>query len=163
MSRPLTGNELTVENRFWSKVDKSGDCWVWTSTRNYTARGEFYGRFHFNGKQTLAHRVAWQLTNGEIPGGKFICHHCDNPSCVRPSHLFISDAAGNMRDMTMKGRGKPPKLRGSKHPNSVLCELDVLLIRDLVRTQAQKDVAGWFGVCAGTVSMIVSRKTWVHV
>lgn len=89
--------------RFWSHVDRSGNCWTWTASRN----PDGYGRVYMHGKHgQLAHRIAWELTNGEIPDGLFVCHHCDNPSCVRPDHLFIGTCDDNHKDKARKGRSR---------------------------------------------------------
>lgn len=89
--------------RFWSKVDKSGDCWTWTAGRNDLGYGQFsYGGK--GGKNVGAHRYAYMLTHGAIPEGAFVLHNCDNPSCVRPDHLRIGSQVDNMRDRSQRGR-----------------------------------------------------------
>ena len=93
-------------DRFWSKVDQTGTgCWEWQGTR--MAAG--YGKFSYQGKSMYAHRMAWQLSNGSIPEGLYVLHRCDNPSCVRPVHLFLGTQRVNMHDAIEKGRmsGKP--------------------------------------------------------
>jgi hypothetical protein len=89
-----------VENRFWSKVRKTEGCWIWTAYKNY--RG--YGQYSYYGRLTHAHRAAYRIVYGSIPEGCVICHRCDNPSCVRPDHLFAGTQLDNMRDMIKKGR-----------------------------------------------------------
>lgn len=91
-----------IQEYFWSRVDRSGDCWLWTASK--TARG--YGKLRVDGKQAYAHRVAYELTNGAIPDGLVICHHCDNPPCCNPAHLFMGTQGDNMRDRDAKGRLK---------------------------------------------------------
>ena len=86
--------------RFWAKVDKSGDCWLWTASKTK----EGYGYFRFDGAMRKAHRMSWLLTNGEIPEGMLVCHTCDNPSCVNPKHLWLGTNRDNMDDMNAKGR-----------------------------------------------------------
>lgn len=82
--------------RFWEKVDKSGDCWVWTaSTRPSGTR--HYGRIKVSGRDQLAHRVAYELEVGPIPDGLTIDHLCKNTLCVRPSHLEAVTLAENIR------------------------------------------------------------------
>lgn len=88
------------ETRFWNKVDRTGECWVWNGLRD--PKG--YGRFQYgSGKPVLAHRYALSLALGRMPA-LFACHKCDNPSCVRPSHLFEGTQKDNMQDCVRKGR-----------------------------------------------------------
>lgn len=96
----LIRHRRTIEERFWSLVDRSGECWVWVGSRFSNG----YGQFRIGGRSVGAHRVAWELTNGPIPNGLHICHHCDNPPCVRPSHLFAGTHSVNMQDAMNKGR-----------------------------------------------------------
>lgn len=94
--------------RFYDKVDSTGECHIWTAAK--TSRG--YGRLSAHmrkGKVQLAHRFAWELERGPIPPGACVCHSCDNPACVRVSHLFLGSQVDNIADMTRKGRAKPKR------------------------------------------------------
>jgi hypothetical protein len=97
---PPRGDSL----RFWAHVDKTGECWVWTGARN--AAG--YGDFHRGGgmNHVFAHRYSWELVHGSLPEGRLVLHHCDNPPCVNPKHLFDGTHADNTRDMIRKGRDR---------------------------------------------------------
>lgn len=86
--------------RFWAKVRKTDDCWLWTAS----ADGKGYGKMLVDGKLQQAHRLSWLIHTGESPGDWHVCHKCDNPPCVRPDHLFLGTAVDNMRDMHAKGR-----------------------------------------------------------
>ncbi len=88
---------------FWKKVDKDlrNPCWIWLAAKDL----EGYGFFWFKNKQVRSHRFSWEITHGKIPNGLFVCHHCDNPSCVRPDHLFLGTCQDNALDMISKGRG----------------------------------------------------------
>jgi hypothetical protein len=88
-----------VAARFWSKVDKSGDCWLFK-----TVGTDGYAKFWHKGTSTHASRTAYELTYGPIPDGMVVCHHCDNPRCVRPEHLFLGTPKDNTQDMIRKGR-----------------------------------------------------------
>ena len=102
--------------RFWSRVDRSGDCWLWLGNK-YT---NGYGRLCVGGIERSVHRLSWEFANGPIPADLFVCHHCDVPACVRPDHLFLGTARDNAIDMVAKGRhwvqNHPEKLsRGDRH------------------------------------------------
>lgn len=121
----LTPEDFTPEwiDRFWSKVDRSGICWLWTGGKS----GDSYGcvctkALPYPKPQEYSHRIAWMFTNGPIPDGLFVLHECDTPACVRPSHLFLGTQFDNMRDMTTKGR-RPPSA------NLRLSDEDVASIR----------------------------------
>lgn len=89
-----------VHDRFWSKVDKSGDCWLWTGSRSN--RG--YGRFWLNGTLVQATHYAYESEHEPLADGLIVCHSCDEPSCVRPSHLFAGSHQDNVDDKVAKGR-----------------------------------------------------------
>lgn len=103
--------EREDQERFWRKVGfdgplpqhcpRLGACWIWQGA---ILKGCGYGVFFLNGKNRRAHRVAWQLTKGSVDTTLFVCHHCDNPACVRHSHLFLGTNSENMVDCVRKGR-----------------------------------------------------------
>lgn len=93
----------TLEERFWKLVDKSGECWLWTGSKDEGGYGISIGK---NPPERRAHRMAWYLTYGTIEDGLCICHHCDNPPCCRPDHLFKGTHGDNQRDAWAKGRKK---------------------------------------------------------
>jgi hypothetical protein len=110
------------DEKFWSFVDKTEDCWLWIGQRTGN-----YGTLKRSRKTVYAHRYSWELANGAIPPAMFICHHCDNPPCVRPDHLFAGTHAENMADMRSKHRQQ----RGSKAYNAKLTEALATEIRGL--------------------------------
>ena len=100
---PLSRDDV---RRFWRSCSFNYQgCWEWQAT---LARG--YGRFRpaNRGPSLLAHRVAWTLDSGPIAPGVSVLHRCDNPKCVRPTHLRLGVGADNMRDMIEKGRDRGP-------------------------------------------------------
>jgi len=141
-------------NRFWSKVDKKGanDCWPWTAG----TFGGRYGAFQIDGRPVTAHRMAYSLSNGEVPDDKVVCHSCDNPLCCNPAHLFLGTHADNMEDKTEKSRQyRPPT--GEKNQNAVLFDLDRINIKTQYQSGrfSQRQLAEMYGVSLGTINRTV--------
>lgn len=94
--------------RFWAKVDRDGSVIhpdlgpCWPSSSAPTKAG--YARYGLNYALIYAHHISWEIHFGPIPDGLKVLHHCDNPPCVRPDHLFVGTQADNMRDMRAKAR-----------------------------------------------------------
>jgi hypothetical protein len=90
-------------DRFWKKVNKlPGDnsCWLWIAGKDKYG----YGQFKLDGKNVRAHQVSWKIQKGEWPS--YLCHTCDNPSCVNPLHLYIGNNQTNTNDKMLRGRHK---------------------------------------------------------
>jgi hypothetical protein len=109
----MPAHRVPVEKRFWEKVEKRSDgCWEWVAGKNKAG----YGRMIVDGVPQLAHRLSYAMRFGAIPKGLCVCHHCDNPGCVRPEHLFTGTHGDNVRDAQWKGR--MPKNESSKPARS---------------------------------------------
>lgn len=168
--------------RFFASISITEGCWEWQNSR--LAGG--YGQIKVMGKSRLAHRVSYELAHGPIPDGLYVLHHCDNPPCVRPDHLFLGTARDNIRDCLSKRRGPDPQkraliyrhsgddhwtrqhpdriARGSGHGRSKLTEDDVRTIRQLRSEGWTLDrLAVRFGVRLTNIHAIVRRDTWRHV
>jgi len=148
--------------RFWEKVDIRGpdECWDWLAYKNKDG----YGFFWLKGKHPSAHRVAWELTNGEIPEGMNVLHHCDNPSCCNPKCLFLGTHTGNMQDKSRKGRARGQNQKGNINNNAKLNEKQVLEIRILrQRGMIHREIAELYPISRREVGRICQRKRWQHI
>lgn len=154
-----------LDERFWAKVDRRGldDCWLWTG-KTAGVPSHQYGMIHSggkNGRLIQATHVAWFINHGYWTN-KYICHHCDNPSCVNPGHLFEGTASDNSKDAYRKGRTKLPRGRPSR-----LSDKEVREIRSLYRTGhfSQQRIADIFGMSQTMISHIVNYRalyTWKY-
>ena len=148
-------------DRFNAKVAGGAGCWEWQAGRSRRGYGMFrVGRKLKNNLATVgAHRFAWIMAHGDAPEGLCVCHKCDNPGCVRPSHLFLGTHKDNARDCISKGRKNCRS--GSDHWAAKLSEKDVASIRLRCSLgELQKTLAMEYGVSRATVCLIVNRKHW---
>ncbi len=147
--------------RFWAKVDRSGECWLWTA--GVFAFG--YGCFWHRGHMDKAHRVSYELAYGPPPKGDWILHTCDVPACVRPEHLYSGGPAENGRDKRDRNRDHRSRNRGEQNARAKLTANKVRGIRTRyaaggISTEA---LGTEYGVCGALVSMILTGKRWAHV
>jgi Autographiviridae endonuclease len=168
---------------YWKHVViKESGCWEWDGP--VLTKG--YGAVTCTGRVQSAHRVSYRIHVGPIPNGLWVLHHCDNPPCSNPEHLYLGGPKENSRDMALRGRSvkgrsiphptiggdnhylrrHPEKIkRGSQKSTSKLTEDDVIQIRHLYATGTyrQVDLASTYGVTQEVISSVVLRKTWRHV
>jgi len=148
----------TPEQKFWAKVKRGDDCWLWTGAR--TQKG--YGQVTLKGRAGYAHRYSYELHKGPIPEGMCVCHTCDNPPCVNPDHLWLGTYAENMADCVSKGRLHD--VRGESHPRAKLTTGDVLDIRSWAATGISRaEIARCYCVSGSAICNIVNRERWSHV
>ncbi len=176
--RASRGELLTA--RFWAKVNITDGCWEWTGG------GHPYARLKAEGHTRQASHISWELAYGPIPSGVQICHHCDNPHCVRPDHLFLGTQRDNLADASAKGRlrtrdagNRGNGLSGERHPNRIHPERmargehhgRAKMTEEGVIEARRLSAEGWtlarlserYGVLITTLSMIIRRETWQHV
>lgn len=141
------------DHLFWPKVASSGDpdaCWPWTGGVNRDG----YGNAWAGGRCWKAHRIAWTLANGAIPSGLQVLHHCDNPPCCNPAHLFLGTHADNMADMVRKGRDGRRRLD----------EAIVARARELYASGwTFQAIADRYGVSRSGAFYAIKGQTWRHV
>jgi hypothetical protein len=152
-------NDRAPADAFWSLVRViPGNCWEWLGHKQQTGHGCWVKW----GKRDKAYRWAYQFVIGPIPPKLFICHHCDNPSCCNPAHLYAGTHADNMRDM--KDRGRAARLIGETHPMAIFTEPDVRAVRARINAgESHRVIALSFGVSRATISMIACGKNWSHI
>lgn len=145
---------------FWSRVDRSGDCWEWRGYRDRQGYG-MVTRTAISPSPLLVHRYVWMRLHGPIEAGVVIRHRCDNPPCVNPAHLLHGSQADNIKDRQVRGRHRPGRLLGEKHPAHKLTLTQVIEIRALWRWGVPvRSLAGEYGVHPATIDAVVHGRTW---
>ncbi len=183
MEKLIRNHAKTLVQRFWEKVQKTDGCWIWTGA---TTQG--YGVIRAEGPSRAmirAPRLSYEIHVGPIPKGKHILHHCDNPPCTNPEHLFVGTSKDNAEDMVRKGRSTkgrststwvargnvhytrriPCAQVGQKNNGSKLTDKQVQEIRNLYAQGniSQSKLGKMFNVSQTAVGHILRRITWNHL
>lgn len=146
-------DEARMADRFWAKVNKTATCWLWMGN---TSHG--YGQFWGHPNRRVAHRIAWELTNGPIPDGLFVLHNCpdgDNPLCVRPDHLFLGTQKDNMRDMVGKDR--------SARATVTVDQVRAIRARHASGESGVTALALEYGMTRSGMRHLLARRSWKYV
>jgi hypothetical protein len=162
---PLTLHDVTSHfDEFYVVVDRghSTPCWEWQNPRRTQKSAGKYGIRTIAGTKFVASRLSWGLYRGPIPEGQCVLHHCDNPPCVNPDHLFLGTKLENNQDRHRKGRDVFRV--GEKHWAAILDESKVMQIREWHRggwklTQLAKQ----FKISMSLCWRIVNRRCWKHL
>lgn len=146
------------EPAFWARVQKGaeGACWPWSGLQKQGPKNPHpYGALGWRGKVTTAHRVAYEVTYGEVPVGAMVLHRCDNSLCCNPSHLYLGDHAKNMADMVARGRRKG-RGAGQENGRAKLTQEQADVIRKLYAEgqRSQQSIADAYGVSQHAISKI---------
>jgi len=144
-----------LKDRFWPKVRKTRGCWIWIASVD----GYGYGMIGLTGSSMRAHRASWEFEYGKIPSGIYVCHDCDNPPCIRPSHLFLGTPKENIQDSVRKNR----MAHGENYINSKLTNSDVFYIRAAYPKETTKALANIFNISRSQIYNILSRVSWAHI
>jgi hypothetical protein len=147
----------TLAERLARRSERVGDCLVWQGTKG---NADGHGRINDHGVSRWTHRVAWEIAYGPIPTGKFVCHKCDNPPCIEPTHLFLGTAKDNSKDMAQKDRS-----RFGERATSVrlTAELVSLTKKWLSEGVSRKAIAETLGVSYMAIADIDAGRTWRRV
>jgi HNH endonuclease len=150
---------VPLKKRFWAKVNKlpgNNSCWLWTASKDTFG----YGQICVKGEMFSSHRVSFEMSRGKIPDGAQVLHKCDNPSCIRPKHLFLGNDAINSKDRVAKGR----QAKGEKIHTAKLTARRVMQLRSL-RAEGYKytELSEWFGIGVPQVFSICKGRAWKHI
>lgn len=144
--------------RFMKSVDMSGDCWYWLNEPNKNGYGNFHLKLRSNSKRStlLAHRVAFALEFGEVNDKLCVCHTCDNPMCVNPSHLWEGTRDDNAKDKAAKGR-----VAGERNPRAKVTNAQMQCIKERVKSgELVKDLTAEFGYSRCHLYKMLRGEQW---
>ena len=138
---------MSLRDKILKKTVEDGECWIWTGAKH----NKGYGRMRIGGKRgkwVRVHRLMYEEIFGAIPDGLLVCHRCDRPACVNPSHLFLGTPADNMADKILKGRASTKSKRVYAHE-----------IRKKFKSLTM-ELASKYGVTEATIRRVASGKGW---
>lgn len=144
-NQPWNKKEITWE------VNENG-CWICTSHK--TNKG-----YPMLSDNRILSRVIYEKNKGKIPKGMLVCHECDTPSCINPSHLFLGTNIYNMKDKCSKDR----QSKGEKIKTSKLTEREVNEIKYGCHEKSHREIAEAYKVSPTTITNIKNNKSWKHV
>jgi hypothetical protein len=150
-----------IADRFWAKVDKSGDCWLWTGYKQKGTAMFLMASPDGVHKPQTAHRTSWILHNGPVPEGMEVLRTCGNSACVNPAHL----ALGNRADVGMNRMRLGRTTQGERSASVKLNEEQVREIRRRVEAGgvSRAELGRDYGVAIQTISDIINRRRWRHI
>lgn len=135
-----------------------GKCWIWQKS----IKKANYGNLWWDGKHYISHRASWIVHFGSIPIGLNVCHKCDNPQCVNPSHLFLGSYLVNNRDRKNKCRNA--NTHGERNPFAKLTEAQVIdILKRLRNREKGRHIAKLYKVTEHTISSIKRGKNWSYL
>ena len=143
--------DTTLAARIMSRSipEPNSGCWLWLGN----VQGSGHGRLKVSGRTTLAHRASWSAFNND-PGTLHVCHHCDNPPCVNPEHLFLGTSADNHADRNRKRR----QAQGERNGRAMLTEAQAAEI--FKGAMSVRKTAALYGISPTQVHRIKRGQSW---
>ena len=145
----MSNMSYMTPDKFWAKVDRSKPCWIYPS-----GWGRYATIITADCRTIGAHRFAWECVFGAIPQGLCVCHHCDQPKCVNPKHLFLGTQKDNLQDAARKGRMKGGTGR------AIINQEKADQIKLMRGVKTRRELAEQYGVSKATISKIFNGKRW---